>query len=199
MEKEAKRFRALSVSFAISLVAAAAAAGCSSAPPQRPAYVTVLSKSSSPSRNGAAFDHPYRRFGWPIAGGGTLSSGFGMRNGAMHEGIDISAPSGTPVRAAGDGVVIFAGRLRGYGNVVIIRHDDHYVTIYAHDRSNYVREGNRVRRGQMIASVGSTGRTTGANLHFEVRRDNVARDPINYLVVAGAPPVGASFARGGGS
>jgi len=198
VEKEANRFRPLGVSFAISLVAVAAAAGCYSAPPQRPAYVSVLSKSGPPSDNGAALDHPYRRFAWPIAGG-TLSSGFGMRNGAMHEGIDISAPSGTPVRAAGDGVVIFAGRLRGYGNLVIIRHDEHYVTIYAHDRSNYVREGNRVRRGQVIASVGSTGRTTGANLHFEVRRDNVARDPIDYLTLAGAPPVGASFARGGGS
>lgn len=181
----------------MSVAIVAAAAGCSSAPPQRPAYLSVLSKSGS--RDGATFDHPYRRFSWPIADGGVLSSGFGMRHGAMHEGIDISAPSGTPVRAAGDGVVIFAGRLRGYGNVVIIRHDDHYVTIYAHNRSNYVREGEQVRRGQTVAGVGSSGRTTGANLHFEVRRDNIARNPLNYLTLAGAPPAGASFARGGGS
>jgi murein DD-endopeptidase MepM/ murein hydrolase activator NlpD len=107
----------------------------------------------------------------------------------MHDGVDISAPRGTPVRAAGDGVVIFCGHMRGYGNVVIIRHDDHYATVYGHDEINYVREGERVRRDQIIGRVGRTGRTTGSNLHFEVRRDNLARNPMNYLAV---PPTAAA-------
>ncbi len=106
-----------------------------------------------------------------------------MRDGVMHDGVDISAPFGTAVRAADNGAVIFCGRMRGYGNVVIVRHDDHYATVYGHNEENDVREGERVRRGQIIARVGRTGRTTGCNLHFEIRRDNLARNPMNYLVM----------------
>ncbi len=138
-----------------------------------------------------------RRFTWPVHGG-VLSSPFGMRNGVMHDGVDIAAPAGTPVHAAGKGVVIFSGRLRGYGNVVIVRHDDHYVTVYAHTRTNAVREGDTVARDQIIAQVGTTGHTTGPNLHFEVRRDNFARNPLNYLPVIPAVS-GQSFARGDAS
>ncbi len=138
-----------------------------------------------------------RRFSWPVDHG-VLSSGFGMRDGAMHQGVDIAAPVGTPVHAAASGVVIFSGRLRGYGNVVIVRHDGHYVTVYGHDAVNLVREGEQVRRGQTIGEIGRTGRTTGANLHFEVRRDNVARNPLPYLPPP-ASTVGISFARNGGS
>ncbi len=138
-------------------------------------------------------ESPVRRFSWPVPGG-VLSSPFGIRNGVMHDGIDISAPAGTPVRAADLGLVIFSGRLRGYGNVVILRHDDHYVTVYGHNRVNSVREGDRVARGQIIAQVGTTGRTTGPNLHFEVRHDNLARNPLNYLLVSPAM-TGQSFAR----
>ena len=95
-------------------------------------------------------------------------------------------------------MVIFSGRLRGYGNVVILRHDDHYVTVYAHNRLNSVREGDYVARGQIIAEVGTTGRTTGPNLHFEVRHDNLARNPLDYL--RAMPAVGGqSFARGDAS
>ncbi len=138
-------------------------------------------------------DSPARRFSWPVPGG-VLSSPFGMRNGVMHDGVDIAAPTGTPIRAADRGLVIFAGKLRGYGNVVILRHDDHFVTIYGHNLVNSVREGDRVGRGQIIAEVGRTGRTTGPNLHFEVRRDNLARNPLNYLLVVPALG-GQSFAR----
>jgi len=118
---------------------------------------------------------------WPVVGGGTLSSGFGQRDTSFHDGIDISAPIGTPVVAAQDGEVIYSDELRGYGNVIIIRHRDGYATVYAHNRSNRVREGQRVRRGDVIGTVGDTGHTTGANLHFEVRQDNVARDPLPFL------------------
>lgn len=130
--------------------------------------------------------HPYvgqradRQFDWPVSQG-VVSSGFGMRNGAMHDGVDIAAPVGTPIHAADSGVVIFSGELHGYGNTVIIRHDDDYVTIYGHNQVNLVREGDRVNRGQTIADLGRSGRTTGANLHFEVRCDNIAHDPLAYL------------------
>jgi murein DD-endopeptidase MepM/ murein hydrolase activator NlpD len=147
--------------------------------------------------------HPYagerasRQFMWPVAQG-VVSSGFGIRNGAMHDGVDIAAPAGTPVYAADSGVVIFSGTLHGYGNTVIIRHDDDYVTVYGHNERNLVAEGVRVARGQEVGQIGRSGRTTGANLHFEVRCDNVARDPLAYLPEpATAGPI--SFAAAGGS
>jgi murein DD-endopeptidase MepM/ murein hydrolase activator NlpD len=121
-----------------------------------------------------------RQFLWPVQQG-VVSSGFGIRNGAMHSGVDIAAPVGTPVLAADSGVVIFSGTLHGYGNTVIIRHDDEYATVYGHNSRNLVSEGARVERGQQIGEIGRSGRTTGANLHFEVRRDNIAKDPLAYL------------------
>jgi len=110
-----------------------------------------------------------------------VSSLFGPRGHSNHDGIDISAPEGTPVRAAADGVVIYCDVLHGYGNVVIVDHNDGLTSVYAHNKLNLARVGARVRRGDVIASVGQTGKTTGPNLHFEIRRHNVARDPIRYL------------------
>ncbi|MGH7918279.1 MAG: peptidoglycan DD-metalloendopeptidase family protein [Candidatus Binataceae bacterium] len=138
-----------------------------------------------------------RQFAWPIASG-IVSSPFGMRHGAMHDGIDIDAPEGTPVMAADDGVVIYAGWMRGSGNVVIVHHSGNYVTVYAHNRVNLVRAGDQVGRGQEIAKLGRTGRASGPNLHFEVRYHNQARNPLAYLPTP--EPHGAiSFARNGGS
>jgi murein DD-endopeptidase MepM/ murein hydrolase activator NlpD len=138
-----------------------------------------------------------RQFQWPVQNG-VVSSGFGIRNGAMHDGVDIAAPVGTPVYAADSGVVIFSGTLHGYGNTVIIRHDDSYATVYAHNQRNLVSEGARVACGQQIGEIGRSGRTTGANLHFEVRRDNVAQNPLAYLPEP-ATSDGISFAAAGGS
>jgi murein DD-endopeptidase MepM/ murein hydrolase activator NlpD len=138
-----------------------------------------------------------RQFQWPVAQG-VVSSGFGIRNGAMHDGVDIAAPAGTPVHAADGGVVIFSGPLHGYGNTVIIRHDDGYATVYAHNEHNLVSEGTRVACGQEIGEIGRSGRTTGANLHFEVRRDNVAQNPLAYLPEPTSSD-GISFAAAGGS
>ena len=138
-----------------------------------------------------------RQFQWPVQQG-VVSSGFGIRNGAMHEGVDIAAPAGTPVYAADSGVVIFSGTLHGYGNTVIIRHDDDYATVYGHNERNLVSEGVRVARGQEIGEIGRSGRTTGANLHFEVRRDNVAQNPLAYLPEP-VSSTGISFAAAGGS
>jgi len=118
-------------------------------------------------------------FSWPVDG--EVTSRFGLRAGRLHEGIDIAAPRGTPVFAAADGQVIFSDVLRGYGNVVIVRHAGGYLTLYAHNAVNQVQEGQSVRRGMRVATVGQSGRVTGANLHFEVRKDNLARDPLRYL------------------
>ncbi len=119
-------------------------------------------------------------FSWPVAG--EVTSGFGPRNGRFHDGIDIAASRGTPVLAAADGQVIFSDVLRGYGNVVIVRHAGGYLTLYAHNSVNHVAEGQLVRRGERLAVVGQSGHVTGANLHFEVRKDNLARNPLRYLL-----------------
>lgn len=119
------------------------------------------------------------RFSWPVEG--EVSSEFGPRNGRFHEGIDIAAPHGTPVLAAADGQVIFSGALRGYGKVVIVRHAGGYHTLYAHNAVNHAKAGQVVRRGARLARVGQSGRVTGASLHFEVRKNNLARNPRRYL------------------
>jgi murein DD-endopeptidase MepM/ murein hydrolase activator NlpD len=120
-------------------------------------------------------------FAWPLARP-VISSGYGMRWGRLHEGLDLAAPTGTPVLAAADGEVIYAGdKIRGYGNMVVLRHDRGVLTVYAHNSVVLVRRGDRTRRGQMIARVGQSGRATAPHLHFEVRESEVPRDPLAYL------------------
>lgn len=138
-----------------------------------------------------------KKFLWPVAGG-TVTSGFGQRGHSFHDGIDISAPAGSEVLAAEDGEVIYSDFLRGYGNCIIVRHTDGLATVYAHNQSNSVREGQRVRRGQVIGKVGDSGRTTGTNLHFEVREDNVAHDPLYFLPAVQQVAVPLPPARRGG-
>jgi lipoprotein NlpD len=121
-----------------------------------------------------------------------LSSGFGKRERGHHDGIDISTPKGTPVYAARDGKVIFSDRLSSYGNVIIVEHGDGFTTVYAHNENNLVRKGSRIRRGERIATVGQTGRARGSHLHFEIRKDNVARNPLYYLPRASAASVAAA-------
>jgi len=120
-------------------------------------------------------------FEWPVEG--IFMSKFGPRRGRHHDGIDVSAPAGTPIKAAADGKVIFSGRFCGYGNLILLRHDNDYFTAYAHNRANLVDEGKRVAQGEVIAEVGRTGRTTGNHLHFEVRRGQKAMDPLSFLPV----------------
>jgi murein DD-endopeptidase MepM/ murein hydrolase activator NlpD len=119
------------------------------------------------------------RFFLPVHG--TVNSGFGPRGASFHDGVDIGAPMGTPIRAIERGEVIYSDRLRGYGNIVILRHADGLVSVYAHNEINLVREGQTVGRGEIIGRVGSTGRVTGPHLHFEIRKNNTAQDPLFYL------------------
>jgi len=117
--------------------------------------------------------------GWPLKG--VLYGRFGVRGGQRHDGIDIAAPEGTKVTAAADGTVLYVGEQTGYGAVAILRHEGGLVTLYAHNAAVLVREGARVRRGEAIAKVGQTGRTTGPHLHFEVREGTRPRNPLLFL------------------
>jgi murein DD-endopeptidase MepM/ murein hydrolase activator NlpD len=116
---------------------------------------------------------------WPCDG--VVVSGFGMRWGRMHEGIDIGCAYGTPNRAAAAGKVIYAGWLGGYGNLVVVDHQNGLSTAYAHASSILVGVGQTVSQGQTVSLVGSTGRSSGPHLHFEVRVNGVAVDPLLYL------------------
>lgn len=127
------------------------------------------------------------KLAWPLPSRGEITSSFGMRvhptfkTRMMHTGIDIRMPSGTPVYAAGPGEVLYAGWLRGYGQIVIIDHGRDLSSVYAHLSRLAVGEGDRVKKGQNIGAVGTTGTTTGAHLHFEVRVNGDAKDPMKYL------------------
>ncbi len=120
------------------------------------------------------------RFVWPVAG--SITSRFGIRAGRRHDGIDIAAPEGTPIVAAADGEVLYSGDQKtGYGNLIIVRHAGDFITVYAHNSENLVREGEQVKQGQAIARVGQTGRATGPHLHFEMREGVKPRNPLFFL------------------
>jgi len=124
----------------------------------------------------------YRKldFIWPVEG--KMSDVFNETESRRHTGIDISAPIDTPFRASHSGRVIYSGNtIRGYGNLLIIRHSEEYVSIYAHNQVNLVDEGEWIERGQVIGKVGQTGRASGPHLHFEIRRNNRAIDPLLFL------------------
>lgn len=118
-------------------------------------------------------------FVWPVTG--EITAKFDSRHESLNDGINIAAPSGTPVRATLGGQVIYSDKLRGYGNLIILRHRGGFASVYAHNRRNLVRQGQKVARRQVIAEVGATGRADTPYLHFEIRRNNVARDPLSYL------------------
>jgi len=124
--------------------------------------------------------------GWPLIGG-WISSHFGHRadpftgRAAFHKGVDFAGPPGTRVIATGPGVVTFSGNKAGYGNVVEITHPTGHVTRYGHNSRNLVKTGQAVQKGDAIAVIGSSGRSTGTHVHFEVERDGNALNPMRYL------------------
>ncbi|QGZ41171.1 peptidase M23-like protein [Pseudoduganella flava] len=132
-----------------------------------------------------------------------ISSGFSMRvhpisgNWKAHKGIDFAAPTGTPIRAAGDGVVDFAGTQNGYGNVVVLKHWNNYSTAYAHMSrfASGLKKGQKVSQGDLIGYVGTTGWSTGAHLHYEFRVAGEAKDPTKLNVTAQAPLTAAELSR----
>jgi murein DD-endopeptidase MepM/ murein hydrolase activator NlpD len=146
-------------------LAARIRAAQSSAPVPAPSVST-----GSPSASG---------FIWPA--NGVLTSGFGWRWGRMHEGIDIAVPTGTPVVASAAGVVIVAGWVGGYGNLVVVDHGGGIATAYGHNSSFAVGAGQSVAQGHVLAYAGSTGHSTGPHIHFEVRINGSPVDPLGYL------------------
>jgi len=118
---------------------------------------------------------------WPVRG--KVISAYGSKpNGLKNEGINIAVPEGTAIRAAENGIVAYAGNeLKGYGNLVLIRHDGGWVTAYAHASELLVKRGDTVKRGDVIAKAGQTGSVSSPQLHFEVRKGATAMDPIKYL------------------
>jgi murein DD-endopeptidase MepM/ murein hydrolase activator NlpD len=126
----------------------------------------------------------------PLAGDFEISSAFGMRHHPiqkkekMHKGVDFKAPEGTPVVATADGVVVktkFTEAGFGYGKHIVIQHDDHYQTLYAQLSEMDVKEGDVVKKGQVIGKVGSSGQSTAPHLHYEVLKDGTPQNPENYL------------------
>ena len=117
--------------------------------------------------------------GWPVSG--PVTSGFGPRWGRMHEGIDIAVGTGTPVRAAAAGTVIYAGWLGGYGNLVVVDHGGGLSTAYAHNSAFASSVGQAVSAGEVVAYSGNTGNSSGPHVHFEVRVNGSAVDPLGYL------------------
>jgi murein DD-endopeptidase MepM/ murein hydrolase activator NlpD len=135
--------------------------------------LAAQSRSSGVSYSGSG------TFIWPVSG--PVTSTFGWRWGRMHEGIDIGAPSGAPIVAAGPGTVIFAGWMGGYGQLVVVDHGGGVATAYAHMSQLGSGVGQQVAQGQVIGYIGCTGHCYGSHLHFEVRVNGAARDPLGYL------------------
>ena len=120
-------------------------------------------------------------FQWPLRLV-EITSPFGKRGREFHEGVDLRAPSGTPVYASQAGVVLYAGsRIRGYGKLVVLRHRQKVATIYAHNSKLLVIRGQKVKRGQQIAISGATGHVSGPHLHFEIRKGLSALNPLTLL------------------
>ncbi|MBX6424655.1 MAG: M23 family metallopeptidase [Variibacter sp.] len=133
-------------------------------------------KADQPSATGAVTS-----FRWPVRG--RIIAGFGPKpNGQQNDGINLAVPEGTSIKAAEDGVVAYAGNeLKGYGNLVLVRHANGYVTAYAHASELKVKRGDKVKRGQIIALAGQTGDVTSPQLHFEIRKGSTPVDPLQYM------------------
>ena len=123
-------------------------------------------------------------FRWPVKG--RIITGFGKQaDGARNDGINLAVPAGTPVRAAEEGTVIYAGNeLEGYGNLILVQHADDWVSAYAHNSELKVHRGDKVKRGQTIAAVGKSGSVDQPQLHFELRRKSKPVDPLPHLAGA---------------
>jgi murein DD-endopeptidase MepM/ murein hydrolase activator NlpD len=120
-------------------------------------------------------------FRWPVRG--RVIAGYGTKvNGTSNDGINLAVPEGTSVKAAEDGIVAYAGNeLKGYGNLVLVRHGNGFVTAYAHASEIMVKRGDQVKRGQIVARAGQTGNVTSPQLHFEIRKGSTPVDPSQYL------------------
>jgi murein DD-endopeptidase MepM/ murein hydrolase activator NlpD len=158
----------------------------SAEPPAQASARVITPAASTPEPAKADADEPAGATGfrWPVRG--RVIAGFGPKpTGQQNDGINLAVPEGTPVKAADDGTVAYAGNeLKGYGNLVLIRHANGYVTAYAHASELMVKRGDTVKRGQVIAKSGQTGNVTSPQLHFEVRKGATPVDPMQHLAGA---------------
>ena len=119
---------------------------------------------------------------WPVKDPAeNIISAYGMRSARHHNGLDIKAPTGTPVIASADGTIDMCGVQRGYGNVIKINHENGFESTYAHLSAQFVKQGQRVAAGQVIGEVGATGNASGPHLHYEVKLDGEPMDPILFV------------------
>ncbi len=146
-----------------------------------PALPPALAPDMTPMHAAGLPPRASDKFVWPVSG--PVVSSYGPRQGGLHnDGINIKAPKGAPVRAADNGVVAYAGsELKGFGNLVLIRHADRWMTAYAHMDRVLVKSGQKVRQGESIGAVGDSGSVDSPQLHFEVRRGSEALNPVPYL------------------
>ena len=150
-----------------------------SAPTTR-APASTASTSNTPATAPVIAPGPVSAAGWSWPARGTLLARF-QSNGSLNKGIDIAGQLGEPVKAAADGAVVYAGRgLIGYGDMIIIKHDETFLSAYAHNSRLLVKEGDQVKVGQVIAEMGSSG-TDRVKLHFEIRHKGQPVDPLTYL------------------
>ena len=151
---------------------------------QKPATETVANVNPATPEPAPALSGP-PQFRWPVQG--RIISAFGPKpNGQHNDGFNIAVPENTPIKAAEDGIVAYAGNeLKGYGNLVLIRHADGWVTAYAHASAVIVRRGESVKRGQVIARAGQTGGVVTPQVHFEIRKGSQPVDPAQHLKTAG--------------
>lgn len=138
-----------------------------------------LARAGRERREGSVPMIPGTRLAWPADG--DLGSGFGIRDGRLHSGVDVRAPYGTPVRSVAEGWVVFMDWLGPYGHTTVIDHDGALATVYAHQASTLVAAGERVEQGQLIGYVGATGRCLGPHLHLETRLYGEPVDPMVYI------------------
>jgi murein DD-endopeptidase MepM/ murein hydrolase activator NlpD len=142
--------------------------------------VIAVEKTTAVSYENRRWPFGQGRFIWPVEG--PVMAQFGTNAKRRHDGIDISAPEGTLIRAAESGKVVYSdNKMRGYGNLIIIEHQDNFFTIYAHNEENVVKEEVLVKQGDIIARVGKTGNATGPHLHFEIRKGSNPLDPTRFL------------------
>jgi murein DD-endopeptidase MepM/ murein hydrolase activator NlpD len=149
---------------------------------QQPELASVATpQPDPPATNAVRSGNGGLSFRWPAKG--RIIAAFGPRtNGQTNDGINIALPEGTPIKAAEDGVVAYAGNeLKGYGNLVLVRHADGYVTAYAHAKELLVKRGDPIKRGQTIARSGQTGNVDAPQLHFEIRKGPSPIDPMPHL------------------
>jgi murein DD-endopeptidase MepM/ murein hydrolase activator NlpD len=153
----------------------------SAAPTQSASMVTQSPDAPATETAAKAAIDPTPGFRWPVRG--RIIAGFGPKpNGQQNDGIDVAVPENTPVKAAEDGVVAYAGNeLKGYGNLVLVRHPNGYVTAYAHAKELLVKRGDQIKRGEVIAKSGQSGNVDAPQLHFEVRKGSAPVDPMQFL------------------